>query len=98
MSPSSFCGRWKPSGLPGLKPTDDISRICQTEVEQRGRGETRRKAFVADQDHADVVVGSLGDPRWGGGVETPLQDGAVDDHRAWNFPIRHTLFRGAGVD
>jgi hypothetical protein len=64
---------------------------------QRGGGEARRVALLTDHDDLQPVVGN-GQPRVAAGIETPLQDIALDDEGSGHEALRLTLCCGPDVD
>ena len=64
---------------PRLNATDEIGGPVQPNISEKGGGEARLVALVADDHDASVVVGHFGDVVLAGRVESPLEDVAVDD-------------------
>jgi len=67
------------------------------DVLQRGGREARRVTLLADHDELQIVVGN-GQPRVAAGIETPLQDVALDDQGSSYEALDLTLCCGPDVD
>src|SRR5205823_862994 len=56
-----------------------VAQFTELTAAIKVRGKAGRKALGADHDYAHLVAGGFGDGGGGGGVERPLEVGAVDD-------------------
>ena len=87
--------RQQPSGGPGAVAADQVGGVPHPEVLQARRGQARRVALGADDDHAEVV-GRRRQPGPTGRVEAPLQDVALDHQSSRD--LASTARRAAGPD
>ena len=97
-------GAWRSARLvrcepePRLEATDEIGCPVQSDVAKQRGGKAGLVALVADDHDASVILDQVGDVVLTGRVESPLQDVAVDDERAWKLAVSGALFDGADVD
>ena len=78
-------------------PTTSVAPV-QSEVLQAGGGEAGRVPLGAEQDHLDVVIDRLGDPRVARGIEPPFEVVALDHQRAGDLALVAALPPGPCVD
>src|SRR5947209_1408660 len=72
-------GHFEPGGAPGLKAADQICRVGESKLLERGGGEARLVALVAHDDHLPAGLRGLWIAPPGARVAAPFEHVAGDE-------------------
>src|SRR5207244_938252 len=87
-----------PGFPPGRVATDHVACAGEAELDQRGGGEDRRAAVIAEQQDLLVETTDVRVAPAAVGVEAPFEHGAWDMERARDDPVALAVDVSANVD